>query len=237
MREIVIVTGASYGIGKETAKKFLSLGYSVLGIARHEEQLQELTKESPDFHYVVGDIGNPDSIDHLFACQKSLGKLKALINNAGISKIGLLQDLSLLEWQEVLSTNLTGVFLACRKAIPVFLAQGNGGSIVNISSVWGIQGASMEVAYSASKGGVNALTRALARELAPSRIRVNAIAMGVIETRMNRFLTEADQQELKDEIGMGRFGTAREAADLITDIALHHDYLTGQIITMDGAWI
>lgn len=117
------------------------------------------------------------------------------------------------------------------------MLQNHRGSIVNVSSVWGNEGASCEVAYSAAKGGLNALTRALAKELAPSEIRVNAVALGIIETQMNRFFSREEKEALTQEIPLGRFGTAKEAADLILDIALNHPYLTGQIITMDGGWI
>ena len=128
------------------------------------------------------------------------------------------------------------MFLTCRAAIPLFLRQG-GGSILNVSSVWGLAGASCEAAYSAAKGAVNSFTRALGKELAPSGIRVNAVAFGAVDTSMNQFLSPEERRALEEEIPAGRFGTPAEAGALIADLSLNHPYLTGQVITMDGAWI
>lgn len=243
MKPCVIVTGASKGIGRQAALAFAEKGYAVIGTARHEEGLAKLAAACPDFSYVVGDVGTEECVNRLFKLQAATGPLKSVINNAGISIVGLLQDLSLEEWNNLFRCNVTGAFLTSRKAIDVFLTQkpfdvaDTAGSIVNVSSVWGIAGASCEVAYSATKGAVNAFTKALARELAPSKIRVNAAAFGTIDTSMNNHLTAAEKRDLAGEIGMERFGTAREAADLLVDLALNHPYLTGQIITMDGSWI
>ena len=140
------------------------------------------------------------------------------------------------QWNRLLQTNITSMFLTCRAAVPLFLRQG-GGSILNVSSVWGTAGASCEAAYSASKGAVNAFTKALGKELAPSKIRVNAIAFGAIDTSMNRFLSPEERADLEEEIPAGRFGTTAEAGALIADIALNHPYLTAQVLTMDGGWI
>ena len=164
-----------------------------------------------------------------------LSRLDLLINNAGISHIGLLQDMTDEEWHRVIDTNLTAVFHTCRLAIPLMLRSGTG-RILNISSVWGNTGASTEVAYSASKGGLNAFTKALAKELAPSNISVNAIACGYINTAMNAHLTEEEKKDLFSEIPSGRPGTPPEVADLAALIAQAPLYMTGQIITMDGAW-
>lgn len=241
---IVIVTGASRGIGRASVRAFARRKNPVLAVARTKSCLQTLHDET-GCYILAGDIRNEDFADAIFTKAEqimiSLGTrekpapLTALVNNAGIAHIGLLQDMKLSEWNDVISTNLTAAFLTCRRAIPIFLHQGKG-SIVNVSSVWGNVGASCETAYSASKGGINAFTKALAKELAPSNIRVNAAAFGVIDTEMNGFLSAEERAELEDEIGMGRFGRPEEAAELIVDLALNHPYLTGQIITMDGAW-
>ena len=111
------------------------------------------------------------------------------------------------------------------------------GSIVNVSSVWGLYGASCEVAYSASKGGMNAFTKALAKELGPSNIRVNAIAFGIIDTDMNKCYSEEERADLAEEVAVGRFATAKEAAEMVVDIAINHPYLTGQVVQFDGGWI
>ena len=166
----------------------------------------------------------------------TFGSIDILINNAGISRIGLLQDMSFGEWNLLISSNLSSVFHCCKLAIPGMVAAQDG-RIINISSVWGVCGASCEAAYSASKGGVNALTRALAKELAPSHISVNAIACGAIDTEMNHFLHREELISLLEEIPAGRMGKAEEVADLAYHLAYKEDYLTGQIIGLDGGWI
>lgn len=230
----VIVTGASGGIGRATVHAFAAAGYPVLATGRNEEILRSLKSET-GCDYIRGDIRDENFVRSLFEHAGKKGRIDALVNNAAVSYIGVLQDMTAEAWDDVINTNLRSVFLTCREVIPLFLRQGCG-SVVNVSSVWGNVGASCEVAYSASKGGVNAFTKALARELAPSHIRVNAAAFGTIDTQMNAFLSPEDRSALEDEIGMERFGTPEEAADLILDLAVHHPYLTGQIVTMDGAW-
>ena len=159
-----------------------------------------------------------------------------LINNAGISHIGLLQDMSIEEWNQVLNTNLTSAFSCSKYAIPDMITRKQG-KIINISSIWGCSGASCEVAYSASKGGLNLFTQALAKELAPSNIQVNAIACGVIDTDMNRCFSDEERAALVEEIPAGRMGAPEEVAQLALHIAEDCNYLNGQIITLDGGWI
>ena len=172
-------------------------------------------------------------MDQLFA---SLDHLDVLVNNAGISFIGLLTDMSVEEWQRVINTNLSSCFYTSRLAIPLML-QKHSGRIINISSMWGTVGASCEVAYSATKSGLNGLTRALAKELAPSNIQVNAIACGVIDTVMNDLLDAEEKAALTEEIPAGRFGTPEEVALLAWQLANAPAYLTGQILGMDGGYI
>ena len=164
------------------------------------------------------------------------GGLDVLVNNAGISHFGLLSDMSDEEWQTVMDTNLSSAFYCCREAIPYMISKKQG-RIINISSMWGVAGASCEAAYSASKAGLNGLTQSLAKELAPSNIQVNAIACGVIDTEMNARLNEEEQNALKEEIPAGRFGTPEEVAKLALLLAEAPAYLTGQIIRMDGGLI
>ena len=140
------------------------------------------------------------------------------------------------EWNQILASNLSSVFSCCKLAIPGMVRK-QAGKIINISSVWGVCGASCEAAYSATKGGVNSLTMALAKELAPSNIQVNAIACGAIDTEMNHFLSPEEQESLLEEIPAGRMGTPAEAADLVLKISEAPAYLTGQIIRLDGGWI
>ena len=168
-------------------------------------------------------------------CFSQVEDLDILINNAGISYVGLLSDMDVDDWNNVIRTNLSACFYTSRKAIPLMLKK-HAGQIINISSVWGNVGASMEVAYSASKGGLNSFTRALAKELGPSNIQVNAIACGVIDTDMNKHLSMADLEILKGEIPADRIGTSIEVAKMVHHIIEAPSYLTGQIITLDGGW-
>ena len=181
---------------------------------------------------IMADVGSIQSVNQLFS---QIHDLTLLVNNAGISHIGLLHEMSPEQWQRLMDVNLNALFYTCRLAVPLMLKH-HAGKIINISSVWGNAGASMEVAYSASKGGVNAFTRALARELAPSGIQVNAIACGVIDTDMNRNLSEEEMEALRSEIPADRIGQPQEAAQLLLSLLNAPSYLTGQIITLDGGW-
>lgn len=240
-RKTVLVTGASRGIGKAIAVKFAKKGYNVIiNCAHRESELLQTQREIENYQVsctaFLGDMGDPDTCEELFGIiRRQYGTLDVLINNAGISYIGLLQDMTSDDWERILNTNLTSVFNCCRLAIPLMLAAGQG-KIVNISSVWGNVGASCEVAYSATKGGINAFTKALAKELAPSNIQVNAVACGAIDTEMNRWMEEDDLISLVEEIPAGRLGRAEEVADLVYHLGYKNAYLTGQIIGLDGGW-
>lgn len=150
--------------------------------------------------------------------------------------MGLLTDMSVLEWDTLIRTNLSSLFYICRLVVPGMVRE-QSGRIINISSMWGESGASCEVAYSASKGGVNSFTKALAKELAPSHIQVNALAFGTIDTRMNHCFTEEEKAALADDIPAGRFGTTKEAALMVQQLLEAPDYLTGQVIRMDGGYL
>lgn len=238
----VLITGASRGIGRAIAQIFAEAGWSV-GICckKNIAELSEVKKYieatgSQCFDF-IGDMGCYEEAQKFITeARKALGPIDCLVNNAGISHIGLLSDMHAEEWNEIIQTNLTSVFNCCKQVIPDMVAR-QSGSIINISSVWGSCGASCEVAYSASKGGMNAFTKALAKELAPSRITVNAIACGAIDTEMNQFLSEEERDQLIDEIPACRMGTPEEVGRLALQLAGKHSYLTGQIITLDGGWI
>ena len=159
-----------------------------------------------------------------------------LINNAGIAHIGLLSDMSSEEWHTLMGTNLDAVFYMSKAVIP-HMVHCHSGKILNVSSVWGEVGASCEAAYSASKGAVNSLTKALAKELAPSHISVNGVSFGVIDTDMNRCFDEEERASLAEEIPYGRFASPEEAAAFCYQITESPEYLTGQIIRFDGGWI
>lgn len=233
-----LVTGASRGIGKAIAEAFAAEGFHLTLTCHHSmEDLEELAAHleaayGTPCRAVRADMGSEQDVEKVFA---GLHSLDVLVNNAGMAHFGLLQDMTAAQWHRVLAVNLDSCFYACRAALPLMLKR-HSGRIINISSVWGVQGASMEAAYSASKGGMNALTKALAKELAPSNIQVNAIACGVIDTAMNSLLSTEDLEALREEIPAGRLGSPEEVAALALQLAGAPSYLTGQIITMDGGW-
>lgn len=238
----VLVTGSSRGIGKAIALKFAKEGCNVIiNCARSKEELMAAKKEIEDCRVqclaFMGDLGGYEAAAELFSLVKErFGFLDLLVNNAGISYNGLFTDMTPADWDHVIKTNLTSAFNCCSLAAPGMISRKQG-KIINISSVWGSAGASCEVAYSASKGGINAFTRALAKELAPSNIQVNAVACGAIDTDMNRFLSKEERNMLIEDIPANRFGTADEVADFVYRIADGNDYLNGQVIHFDGAWI
>lgn len=239
----VLITGASRGIGAALARRFAAAGCNlVLNCAHSKDTLFALADDlKTTFHInvlsLIGDIGDFSFVERLIqTAADTFGGIDILINNAGIASIGLLTDLTIEDWNRIVATNLTSVFSTCRCAVP-YMVHNKQGKIINISSVWGVIGASCEVAYSACKGGVNAFTRALAKELAPSSIQVNAIACGVIDTDMNACFSPEERSELEAEIPAGRYGTPEEVAEFAFSLAMGHPYLTGQVITLDGGWI
>lgn len=233
-----LITGASRGIGQAAAECFAAAGYNL--ILTCNKTIDVLREFAEDLHRkyhitcraVQADMGCEADVTQLFS---SIDELDVLVNNAGIAHIGLLSDMTSAEWHRILAVNLDSCFYTCRAAIPLML-QKHSGKIINVSSVWGTQGASMEVAYSASKGGMNAFTRALAKELAPSNIQVNAVSCGVIDTAMNSCLSPEDIKQLQSEIPADRLGRPEEVAKLILQTANAPEYMTGQIITIDGGW-
>ena len=241
-QKTVLVTGASRGIGKAIAVKFAKKGYNVaISCIHNEERLMQAKKEIESYQVsclaYVGDMGNMEHCKELFErIRKQFGTLDVLVNNAGVSYIGLLQDMSVQDWDKVIHTNLNSVFNCCKLAIPGMLSKKQG-KIINISSVWGNVGASCEVAYSATKGAINAFTKALAKELAPSNIQVNAVACGAIDTEMNQWMEESEFIALVEEIPAGRLGKAEEVADLVYHLGYKNAYLTGEVIGLDGGWI
>ncbi|MBE5935577.1 MAG: SDR family oxidoreductase [Lachnospiraceae bacterium] len=241
-KKTVLITGASRGIGKAIAIKFAKKNYNVvINCIKNEDKLMETKKEIESYNVkcyaYVGDIGVYNNAKELFKNIKSqFGKVDVLVNNAGISYIGLLTDMSIDDWNRIVNTNLTSVFNCCKLAVPDMVSA-KCGKIINISSVWGNNGASCEVAYSATKGAINAFTKALGKELAPSNIQVNAIACGAIDTEMNQFLDDDELLSIINDIPANRLGNASEVADLVYQISQKNEYLNGQIITLDGAWI
>lgn len=241
-RKNVLITGASRGIGRACALAFARENYHVFINCRTSiDALDQVRQDIEDLGavctMVVGDVSSPQDVSWIFeTVYSSCSCLDVLINNSGVSHIGLLSDMSDFEWDEIMKTNLSSVFYCSRACIPEMVSR-KSGKIINISSMWGRVGASCEAAYSASKAGVNGLTRALAKELAPSNIQVNAVACGVIDTVMNNSLSDMERAQLAEEIPMGRFGTPSEVADFVIQLVESPAYMTGQIIGIDGGYI
>lgn len=238
--QTAIVTGASGSIGRAISIRLSEAGYSlVLTGNKSQKELEQtalLCHKENTVHTLYGDLSNPLTADKLI--REAIDRLSytdLLVNCAGISHIGLLSDMTNEEWLDIINTNLSSAFYCCRAVIPSMVHQ-KSGHIINISSIWGITGASCEVAYSATKGGLNAFTKALAKELAPSGISVNALACGMIDTPMNDCFSKDEIQAICEEIPAGRMGTPEEIAEFVYDLAQSPGYLTGQIITMDGGW-
>ncbi len=242
-QKYILVTGSSRGIGKAIAQKFASQGYHVfLNCKRSLDELRQVQKEilaegRGGCTLLPGDTGNPRDVQQIFTAVRSLcPSLDVLVNNSGISYTGLLIDMTDADWDMLLAANLSSVFYCSREALRDMVSV-KSGRIINISSMWGVCGASCEAAYSAAKAGMNGLTKALAKEYAPSHIAVNAIACGVISTRMNHHLSPQEQAALADDIPAGRFGTPEEVAGLTWKLAGCPEYMTGQIIGIDGGYL
>ena len=242
MKKTVLVTGASRGIGKACALKFAQNGYHVFINCRSSVNALEVVKTEIESNggtctIVTGNVGNPDDVRDIFKTIKEVSEgIDVLINNAGISYIGLLTDMTDSDWDNIISTNLSSVFYCSRAALPYMVSK-KSGKIVNISSMWGTCGASCEVAYSASKSGMNGFTRALSKELAPSNIQVNSIACGVIDTEMNACFSDEEREDLMYDIPAGRFADPFEVADLAYTLSTGHEYMTGQVIGLDGGYV
>lgn len=240
--KVAIVTGASRGIGRDIAIELAKSGASVvINYSKDEEGACEtlnIIKSNGNFAIKIkADVGDyEDSKNLVDEAVKTFGRLDIIVNNAGRSNIGLFMDSTKEDIDSLIRTNLLGAMYISKHGLKYML--NNGGSIINISSMWGDVGASCEVIYSTSKGGINLFTKALAKEMAPSNIRVNAIAPGVINTSMNSFLTNEDKEELENEIPMGRFGEGNEIAKCVLFLCSEDSsYITGQVIRIDGGMI
>lgn len=242
MRKTALITGASKGIGKACAIGLAKhFDHIIINSFSHREDLEDTKNEVENSgatcHIYQGDIGDYEFVSHMIKeVIHTYGTIDLLVNNAGISYVGLLTDMSIDDWNRIISTNLTSVFNTCNQVVPHMVRE-KSGHIINISSMWGIAGASCEVAYSATKGGVNAFTKALAKELAPSNIRVNAIACGAIDTQMNQCFSKEELDALCEEIPSGRLGTPNEVADMVYHLYSSPCYLTGEVIKMDGGYL
>lgn len=227
-----LITGGTRGIGLATASLFAKNGYVVIATYLNcEEDARRARELYPEITFVKADVANEADVKRVF---DMLPTIDVLVNNAAISITGQVQDTSYCEWERVMAVNAGGVFLCCKHAVTKLLKRG-GGAIVNVASVWGETGGSCESVYSASKGAVIAFTKALAKELGPSNVRVNCVSPGVIDTRMNAWLSEEAKTALNEEIPLGRMGESEEIAQFIYEIA-HQTYVTGQILAINGGF-
>lgn len=236
----VLITGGTKGIGKAVAQEFLSHGYEVIMNYCHDEETAIATQtEFNDQGYcpvlMRADVSDEEQVrDMLADIFRIYGRLDVLVNNAGISKIQVIQDTTVDDWEQIMGVNVRGTFLCCREAVLNMIANG-GGATINISSIWGEVGASCEVAYSASKGAVIALTKALAKELAPSRVTVNCVSPGVIDTDMNSHLTEVEMEDLISQIPLNRLGSGEDVAKACVFLA-ENTYVTGEVLSVGGGF-
>ena len=237
----ILITGASHGVGRAFAVACAESGRFtkiILNGGSDKAALEDTARRvsAAGDLVCIADIGDVSDLAYVQSLRERFGPVDTLVNNAGLSRTGLLTDMSPEEWDRVLRVNVTSLYNTCHTYVPDMVSAG-GGRILNVSSVWGLCGASCEVAYSASKGAVNAFTKALAKELAPSHIRVNAIALGIIDTRMNAHLSENETAEIRDQIPAGYIASPEEAAQAMLRLLEMPEYFNGEIVRFDGCWI
>ncbi|MCI8383558.1 MAG: 3-oxoacyl-ACP reductase FabG [Clostridia bacterium] len=241
MERIAIVTGASKGIGREIAKQLAKNKIKVIANYNQSEKealelKKELEQENITIEIMKADVSKREQVKKMV--QNVLGKYKKiniLVNNAGISEYKMFRDETDEDWNRVINTNLYSAFAMTQEVIPN-MVQNQEGCIINISSIWGLTGASLEVLYSISKAGMNGMTKALAKELGPSNIRVNAIAPGAIDTDMNANLTKKEWNQLQEETPLGKIGMPEDIAKCVKWL-VEDNFTTGQIISINGGWV
>lgn len=238
----VIITGSSRGIGKECAVLFAQKGYNVVICYNNSENearklQEELNRCGNNSVCVKLDVSSTESIEGAFkTAYDTFGSIDVLVNNAGVSQIKLLSDVTDDELYEVINTNLIGT-IKCSREATRYMVREHKGSIINVSSMWGISGASCESVYSATKGGVITFTKALSKELGPSGIRVNCVAPGVIDTDMNKCLPDDIRETLSDSASLCRIGEPREVAEAVYFLASESaSFITGQTLSVDGGF-
>lgn len=241
--QTVLITGASRGIGAAIAERFASVGMNVVihYLQSHEAANEVARRCMKHGAKVLTATADLRSKEQLLRLQEKLSHHDMvpdiLVNNAGIAHYGLLTDVTEQLWDEVMNVNLKGTFLTTQLFMEPMISQ-KYGRIINVSSIWGISGASCEVVYSTAKGGMNAFTKALAKELAPSGVTVNAVAPGAVDTLMLSNFDAEEKAALENEIPVGRFGQPNEIASLVYFLALPESgYITGQIISPNGGWL
>lgn len=241
MGKVAIITGSSRGIGREIAKTLARKGITVVANYNKSEEAakelkQELEEEGIKIDIIKADVSKREDAKKLveFTINK-YGKVDILINNAGISEYKLFTEETDEDWNKIINTNLYSAFAMSQEVIPN-MVHNKSGCIINMSSAWGVVGGSLEVIYSVSKAGLDGLTKALAKELGPSNIRVNSIAPGMIYTKMNEKFSKEELKEIEEEIPLGKIGKPSDIAKCI-EWLIEDKYTTGQVISINGGWI
>ncbi len=242
MKKCALITGASGGIGSAIALE-LAKDFNIVACYNSDENgasllAEKLRENGADFILCKVDVSDSAQVNKVFAdASEKFGGVSVLVNNAGIAQQKLFTDITEEEFDRITAVNFKSVFNCCKCAVPYMVSQ-KSGKIINISSMWGVCGASCETVYSATKAAVIGLTKALGKELAPSNIQVNCIAPGAIDTKMNNNLSESDKADFANEIPAGRFGKPEEIAKTVAFLASEgSDYINSQVITVDGGLI
>lgn len=238
---IVLITGGTRGIGKACTKLFLEKGYKVIATyEKNEIKASELKNKYPDKNLLIKkcDVSDYEEVKNLFSEIKNIyGGVDILINNAGIAQQKMFCDIQRQEWDKMMDVNIGSIFNTVKCAYDYMVSK-KWGRIINVSSIWGMTGASCEVHYSASKAAVIGFTKALAKELGPSNVCVNCVAPGVIDTEMNSHLSEEDYDALSDETPLCRIGKPKEVASLVLYLASDDaSFITGQVISPNGGMV
>ena len=234
---VILITGASRGIGREIAIKLAKNGNRVIAnYNKSEEQADILKQENNNIEIYKADVSRREEVHKMVTdVIQKYGKIDVLINNAGISEEKMFIDVTDADWNRMINVNLYSVFCVTQEVLPNMVAQKNW-CIINISSIWGLVGASCESIYSVSKAGIDAITKSLAKELGPSGIRVNSIAPGIIDTDMNKNLNQQELDQIKESIPLEKIGKAIDIAKCV-EWLVDDKYTTGQIISINGGWI
>ena len=235
-QNVAIVTGASRGIGRAIAKSLANKDYIVIAnYNKSEKEAIELKNEFNNIDIFKADVSKRSDVKSLVEYTlNKYGKIDVLVNNAGIGNEKLFQDITDEDWQNVINTNLYSVFCVTQEVVNNMIYN-KSGCIINISSIWGQTGASCECIYSASKAGIDGITKSLAKELGPSNIRVNSIAPGCIDTDMNKYLSKEDLDDIKSETPLQKIGKPEDISKCVNWL-VEDEFTTGQVISINGGW-